>query len=49
MSTKVELLATVLIAKERTTKMKMATLVPMKVGSIEYPARRVLAFLKEIG
>ena len=47
MSTKGEPLATVLVAKERTTKMSMATVVPMKGGSLEYPARRVLAFLKE--
>ena len=42
-------LATILVAKERATKMCMATVVPMKGGSIEFPARRVLAFLKEIG
>ena len=29
--------------------MDMATMVPTKGGSIEFPARRVLAFLKEIG
>ena len=40
---------TVLVARERETKMCMATMVPMKGGSIEYPAKRVLAFIKEIG
>ena len=42
-------LATILVAKENATKMSMATVVPLKSGSIEFPARRVLAFLKEIG
>ena len=42
-------LATILVAKEKATKMGMATVVPMKGGSIEFPARRVLAFLKEFG
>jgi hypothetical protein len=37
------------MAKERETRMCMATMVPKKGGSIEFPARRVLAFLKEIG
>jgi len=49
MSTVDQPLVTILMAKERETKMCMATMVPMKGGSIEFPARRVLAFLKEIG
>ena len=49
MSTAGQPLVTILVAKERETKMCMATMVPMKGGSIEFPARRVLAFLKEIG
>ena len=49
MSTAGQPLVTILMAKERETRMCMATMVPMKGGSIEFPARRVLAFLKEIG
>ena len=49
MSTKGEGLETILVAKERASKMGMATVVPMKGGSIEFPAKRILAFLKEIG
>jgi len=49
MSTEGNPLATILVAKEKATKMSMATVVPLKGGSIEFPARRVLAFLKEIG
>ena len=41
MSTEGNPLATILVAKERMTKMAMATVVPMKGGSIEFPARRV--------
>ena len=40
---------TILMGKERESKMCMATVVPMKGGSLEFPTRRVLAFLKEIG
>ena len=46
LSTEGDKLATVLVAKERTTKMGMSTMVPMKGGSIEFPARRVISFLK---
>ena len=49
MSTSGSPLATILVAKERNTKMMMATVVPMKGASIEFPARRALTFLKEIG
>ena len=49
MSTEGNPLATILVAKEKASKMSMATVVPLKGGSIEFPARRVLAFLKEIG
>ena len=49
MSTVDQPTVTILVAKERETRMCMATMVPMKGGSIEFPARRVLAFLKEIG
>ncbi len=49
MSTIDQPLVTILMAKERESKMCMATMVPMKGGSVEFPARRVLAFLKEIG
>ena len=49
MSTVDQPVVTILMAKERESKMCMATMVPMKGASIEFPARRVLAFLKEIG
>ena len=49
MSTEGNPLATILLAKENATKMSMATVVPLKGGSIEFPANRVMAFLKEIG
>ena len=49
MSTAEQPTETILVARERESKMTMATVVPMKGGSIEYPAKRVLAFLKEIG
>jgi hypothetical protein len=49
MSTVDQPLVTILMAKERESKMCMATMVPMKGASIECPARRVFAFLKEIG
>ena len=49
LSTKNGPLATVLVAKERGTKMVMSTVVPMKGGSIEFPARRTLAFIRELG
>jgi hypothetical protein len=39
MSTKGNPLATILVAKEKATKMSMATVVPLKGGSIEFPAR----------
>ena len=39
-------LATVLVAKEKTTKIVMSTVVPMKGAFVELPVRRVLAFLK---
>ena len=42
-------LATVLVAKETTSKMVMATMVPMKGASIEFPVKRCLSFLEEIG
>ena len=45
MSTVDQPLVTILMAKERESKMCMATMVPMKGGFIEFPARRVLAFL----
>ena len=49
MSTEGGPLATILVAREKGTKMTMATVVPMKGASIEFPAKRVLSFLKEIG
>ena len=49
MSTKDNPLATILVAKEKISKMTMATVVPMKGGSVEFPVKRCIAFLKEIG
>ena len=42
-------LATILVAKEKFSKMSMSSVVPMKGGSVEFPVRRGLAFLKGIG
>ena len=42
-------LATILFAKEKGTKMVMATVVPMEGASNEFPARGVLAFIRELG
>ena len=49
MSTHGSPLATILVAREKSTKMNLATVVPMKGASVEYPVRRTLTFLKEIG
>ena len=49
MSTHGSPMATMLVAREKSTRMTLANLVPMKGGSIEFPARRALSFLKEIG
>jgi hypothetical protein len=40
---------TVLIAKDRDSKMVMASVVPVKGSSHQFPARRVRAFLNELG
>ena len=43
-------LATILVAKETTSKMVMATVVPMRGGaSVEFPVKRYLEFRKEMG
>ena len=39
----------VVIAKDRTTKMIMSSVVPTKGGKDEFPARRIVAFIKELG
>ena len=49
MSTKGKPLATILVAKEKMSKMMLATVVPLKGASVEFPVKRCLAFLKEIG
>ena len=49
MSTHGSPLCTILVAKEKSSKMTLATVVPMKGASLEYPVRRTLTFLKEIG
>ena len=43
-----EELLTILVAKERTTRMLMSTVVQAK-SSVEFAAKRTLAFLLEIG
>lgn len=48
MSTHGSPLATILVAREKSTKMTLATVVPMRGASVEYPVRRTLTFLKEI-
>ena len=42
-------LATILVAREKSTRMTLATVAPMKGASVEYPVRRMLTFLEEIG
>ena len=49
MSTHGSPMCTILVAKERSSKMTLATMVPMKGASVEYPVRRVMTFLKELG
>lgn len=40
---------TVMVAREKMSRMTMATLVPMKGASQEFPVRRLLSFIKELG
>ena len=49
MATENKPLATILVSTETTSKMVMATVVPMKGASVEFPVKRCLGFLKEIG
>ena len=42
-------MCTILVAREKSSKMTLATVVPMKGTSMEYPITRTLTFLKEIG
>jgi len=42
-------LATVLVAKEKITRMTLSTVVPMKGASVEFHVRRIMQFLKELG
>ena len=49
MSTRGSPLATVLVARGKSTRMTLPTVVPMKGASVKYPVRRTLSFLKEIG
>ena len=44
MSTQDKPLATILVAKETTSKMVLATMVPMKGALIEFPIKRCLGF-----
>ena len=39
----------ILVARERPTKITLATVVPVKGASVEFPVRRTMTFLKEIG
>lgn len=49
LGTEGETTETVLVLRERPHRMTMSTIVPMKGASVEWCARRVLAFIKEIG
>ena len=49
MSTKDNSLATILVAKEKISNMIMATVVPLKGGSVDFRDKRCLGFLKESG
>ena len=49
LSTEGSPVATVLVAKEKNTRMTLATVFPMTGASVELPVRRILAFLKELG
>ena len=49
LSTDGDPLAKILVAKERQTRHTLSTVVPLKGASVQFPARRVLAFLKELG
>ena len=40
---------TIVVAREKFSRMTLATEVPMKGASVEFPARRILAFVKELG
>ena len=40
---------TIIVVRERSSRMTMATVVPLKGASNEFVARRVLAFIKELG
>ena len=42
-------LATILVAREKSTRMTVATVGPMEGASVEHPVRRTLSFLEEIG
>ena len=49
MSTHDRPVAIILVAREKSARMTLATVVPMEGVSVEYPVRRTLTFLKEIG
>ena len=49
MSTHGSPMCTILVAREKSSKMTLATVVPVKGASMEYPIVRTLTFLKEIG
>ena len=42
-------LATVLVAKEKITRMTLSTVALMKGASVEFPVRSIMQFLKELG
>ena len=49
MWTKGSAMATILVAKEKATKSTLSTVVPMTGASVEFPVRRIISFLKELG
>ena len=42
-------MATVLVAKEKNTRMTLSAVVPMKGASVEFPVRLILAYPQGIG
>lgn len=48
MKTEGDPMDTIVVAKEKQSKMTLATVVPMKGASMEFPVRRIISFLNEI-
>lgn len=48
LSTEGSPLAAVLVAKEKNTRVTLATVIPTKSASVEFTVRQILAFLEEV-